>query len=223
MPPALPRVALVLSGCGVHDGSEIHEAVLALLALDRAGASVVFAAPNTSQTVVFNHYTGEPNRFETRNVLVESGRIARGAAVDLAALGARDLDAAVFPGGYGATRNLCDHATRGHDATVHAEVARLIRELHGARKPMAFLCTSPILAARVLGASAHPLLTVGRDSAVAQDLVAWGARHRDADARGVVIDRDNRIVSTPAYMLPSRVSEVADGIDRAVRAVLEMV
>ena len=218
-----PRVALVLSGCGVHDGSEIHESVLALLALDRAGAKVVCAAPNVALPHVVNHFTGELAPFDTRNALVESARIARGNVVDLASLVVADLDAAVFPGGYGATKVLSDYAVRARDAQVHPGVAALLRAMHAARKPMALLCTAPLLAARVLGPTAHPVLTVGRDSAVAQDVTAWGARHEARDARGIVVDRDNKLVSTPAYMVASRISEAADGIDKAIRAMLELI
>jgi enhancing lycopene biosynthesis protein 2 len=221
MPLPTRRVALVLSGCGVHDGSEIHESVLCLLALDRAGARVVCAAPNAPQHHVVDHYSGEINCYETRNALVESARIARGAITDLAALRARDLDAAVFPGGYGATKTLSDYAFRVRSAQVHPEVARLVRELHAARKPMAFLCTAPLIAARVLG-GARPRLTIGTDAAVAADLEAWGAQHEPCDVRGLVVDREHKLVSTPAYMLASRIGEAAEGIERAVRAMLEL-
>lgn len=222
MAPPTRRVALILSGCGVHDGTEIQEAVLALVALDRAGAKVLCAAPNVAQPHVVNHFTGEIAAAESRNTLVESARIARGSVVDLASMNIRDIDAAVFPGGFGVTKTLSDYATRGRDAKVQPDVARLITAMHGARKPMALLCTAPILAARVLSGS-HPLLTIGRDSAIAADLESWGARHEGCDARGLVVDRDNRIVTSPAYMLAGRISEAADGIERAIRAMLELV
>lgn len=218
-----PRVVVVLSGCGAHDGSEIHESVLALLALDRAGARVVCAAPNVAQPHVVDHYTGEIAAHESRNALVESARIARGAAVDLAGIAARDFDAAVFPGGFGATKVLSDYARRAREMTVLPAVAALLREMHAARKPVALLCTAPLLAARVLGPTAHPVVTAGRDAAVADDVRAWGARHEARDARGVVVDRENKLVTTPAYMVATRISEAAEGIDRAIRALIELV
>jgi enhancing lycopene biosynthesis protein 2 len=221
MPPRQRRVAVVLSGSGVHDGSEIQEAVLCLLALDRVGASVVCAAPNAAQPQVVNHLTGEVNGYETRNALVESARIARGAALDLAALEVTALSAAVFPGGYGATKTLCDYAFRGRDARVHPDVLRFVRAMHAARKPLAFLCTAPVVAARALG-DARPTLTIGADAAMAADLEAMGAAHHGAGVRDVVVDRDNKLVSSPAYMVGTRIADVADGIDRAIRALLEL-
>lgn len=222
MSPSNPRVAVILSGCGVHDGSEIHESVAALLALDRAGARLVCAAPNVPQPHVINHLTGEINPHDSRNVLVESARIARGSVVDLATVRVTDIDAAVFPGGYGAAKTLSDYASRGRDAQVHPEVARLVREMHAARKPMAFFCIAPVLAARVLG-EFHPRITIGTDAAVAADLEAWGARHQSCQVQDIVVDHEHKIVSTPAYMLATRISEVAAGIERAVRAMLEMI
>lgn len=216
-----PRVGLLLSGCGVHDGSEIHEAVLALLALDRAGASVTCLAPNMAQHHVIDHQRGEVSAHETRNVLSEAARIARGPVTDLAQVHARDLDALVLPGGFGAAKNLSDYAFRGREMQVHADVARLVREMHDAKKPMAFLCVAPVIAARVLGAS-HPVLTIGRDVSTAADLTSWGAVHEAAEARGVVVDRVQRIVSTPAYMLATHIGDVAQGIEQAVRAMLEL-
>jgi enhancing lycopene biosynthesis protein 2 len=212
---------LLLAGCGVHDGSEVHEAVLAMLTLDRAGATIVCTAPNVPLREVIDHQTGERNRHDTRAVLSESARIARGPVTDVAKLRATDLDALVVPGGYGTVKNLSDYAIAGRSAVVHTEVARLIREMHAARKPMAFLCTAPVIAARVLAAS-KPTLTIGRDVTVAGDVAAWGAQHETCDVKNIVVDRENKIVSTPAYMLAQRVSEAAEGIDRAVRALLEL-
>jgi enhancing lycopene biosynthesis protein 2 len=221
MPPPVPRGALLLSGCGVHDGSEIHEAVLAMLALDRAGARIIWTAPDTAQAHVVDHQRGEIAPNASRNVRIESARIARGPVADVADLSVRDLDALVVPGGYGVTKNLSDYAFRARAMEVHPAVAKLIRDMHDARKPMAFLCTAPVVAARVLG-RARPRLTIGRDIAVAEDIASFGAIHEPADARGIVVDREQRIVSTPAYMLAQRISDAAVGIDQAIRAMLEL-
>jgi enhancing lycopene biosynthesis protein 2 len=226
-PPAVPSrrppiVAVLLAGCGVHDGSEVHETVLALLALERAGARALCTAPNVPQGRVINHATGEPSTYETRSVLVESARLARGPVADLATVTPRDFDALFVPGGYGVTTTLCDYAARGRGAAVLPDVARVIRDAHAARKPMAFVCTAPVLAARVLGAS-RPTLTIGQDAALAADLEAWGAVHRACDARNIVVDREQRVVSSPAYLLARGVADAAHGIDRAVRALLELV
>ena len=216
-----PRVAVLLSGCGVHDGSEIQETVLALLALDRAGARVIAIAPDIAQTHVVDHQRGEIASHETRNARIESARIVRGPVADLAKITVSDFDALLVPGGFGATKTLSDYAFRARAMQVNPDVARIIRETHAARKPLAFLCTAPILAARVLGAK-HPTLTIGRDTAIADDLVAWGAIHEATDARGIVVDREQRIVSTPAYMVGEHIVDVAHGIDHAVRAMLEL-
>ncbi len=222
MPLPAPRVALVLSGCGVHDGTEIHEAVLALLALDRLGAKVLHVAPDALQSHVVDHQRGDVVSNEARNVRTESARIARGPVGDLAELDVKQIDALVFPGGFGATKNLSDYAMRARGVAVHPAVVRAIQATHAARKPMAFLCTAPILAAKVLGAAHHPLLTIGRDAAIADDLASFGAKHESTDARGIVVDRENRIVTTPAYMLAQRIGDAAHGIDLAMRAMLEM-
>ncbi|MCW8859532.1 MAG: isoprenoid biosynthesis glyoxalase ElbB, partial [Deltaproteobacteria bacterium] len=146
----MAKVGIILSGCGVYDGSEIHETVITLLALDRAGAEVVMMAPDMEQAVV-NHLTGETVEGLSRNVLEESARIARGNISDIANIKASDMDALFIPGGFGAAKNLCDFAFKGPDCDVHPEVARLIREILAAKKPLAAVCIAPALVAKVLG------------------------------------------------------------------------
>lgn len=215
------RIGVVLSGCGVYDGSEIHEAVATLLALDRRGAEAVCCAPDVPQMHVVDHLTGQVAPGESRNVLVESARIARGKVVDVARVRSSELDGLVLPGGFGAAKNLCDFAVKGKDCTVHPEVARLVREVHAAGKPVAAVCIAPALLARVLGAE-KPELTIGNDAGTAAALEAMGARHVACPVRATVVDRERRLVTTPAYMLAGRISEAADGIDAAVGALLEM-
>ena len=130
----MTTVGVILSGCGFRDGTEIREAVLALLALDRAGAQVRCFAPDIPQAVVIDHWRGKPVPAETRNVLVESARIARGKIEDVRLARAKDLDALVLPGGFGAAMNLSTFASHAADATVNAEVARIVREMHAAKK-----------------------------------------------------------------------------------------
>jgi enhancing lycopene biosynthesis protein 2 len=216
-----PRVGVLLSGCGFQDGAEIHESVLTLLALDRAGAEVACFAPDVAQTVVVNHATGEATK-ESRNVLVESARIARGDVRDVAQARARDLDALVLPGGFGAALNLSDFATKGAACTVHPEVARLLREMHAAGKPIGAICIAPAVLARALG-PAHPRLTIGDDVATAAGLTACGAVHVACPVDRFVVDEVNRIVSTPAYMLGPTIRHVAQGIERCVGEVLRLV
>lgn len=217
---AAARVGVVLSGCGFQDGAEIHESVLTLLALDRAGAEVRCFAPDVEQAVVVDHRTGETVK-ERRNVLVESARIARGRIQDVKEAKAKDLDAVVLPGGFGAALNLSNFATKGASCDVHPEVARLLREMHAAKKPIGAICIAPAVVARALGAS-HPRLTIGHDPGTAKALTACGAVHEDCPVDRFVVDRDHRIVSTPAYMLGPSIRHVAEGIERCVAEVLAM-
>lgn len=216
------NVGVLLSGCGFLDGAEISESVLTLLALDRRSANAICIAPRGPQASVVDHLRGEPVAGATRDVLTEAARIARGRIRDLAEVQAKDLDALVMPGGYGAAKNLCDFASKGAACTPHPEAARLLREMHAAKKPIGAICISPALVAAVLGRSAAPTLTVGEASGAAAAIEAMGAKHRASPVTECVVDEANRIVTTPAYMYDARVADVATGIDKLVAAVLAM-
>lgn len=215
------KVGVILSGCGVYDGAEIHESVVTLLALDRHGAEAVICAPNAPQMHVVNHLTGEVAEGETRNVLVESARVARGAIRDVADVAAAELDALILPGGFGAAKNLCDFAVAGPECSVHPQVARLVREVHAQGKPVAAVCIAPALVARLLGEES-PELTIGTDADTASALESMGAKHVACPVREIVVDERRKLISTPAYMLAGRISETADGIERTVAKLLEM-
>jgi len=217
------KIGVVLSGCGVYDGSEIHEAVITLLAIDRAGAEAVCMAPDVEQMHVVNHLTGEVAGGERRNVLVESARIARGKIKNIKEVKASDLDALFLPGGFGAAKNLCDFAVKGASCDVQPEVARLVREVVKAKKPLAAVCIAPALVSRVLGNEklAHKL-TIGTDPGTAEALERMGSEHVNCPVREFVVDKENKLVSTPAYMLAGRISEAAEGIEKTVKALLEM-
>ncbi len=217
------NVGVLLSGCGFLDGSEISEAVLTLLALDRRGAAVTCIAPRGPQASVVDHARGEAVAGASRDVLVEAARIARGRIRDLAEVKATQVDALVMPGGFGAAKNLCDFASRGAGAVAHPEVARLLRELHAAKKPIGAICIAPALVACVLGRSAAPLLTVGEDGEAAAAITKMGAKHRVSPVTDCVVDEQNRIVTTPAYMCDARLGDIATGIDKLVAVVLAMV
>jgi enhancing lycopene biosynthesis protein 2 len=212
------RVGVVLAGSGVYDGSEIHEAVLTLLALDKAGADVLICAPNKDQAHVINHLTGDVMN-ETRNVLVEAARIARGEITDLAEVGAEDIDALVFPGGFGAVKNLCDFAFAGTDMQVDEGVTRLVAAMRAAGKPIGFICISPAIAAKLIPGVK---LTLGAacDASVAAE--AMGAQHEVTDVAGCVVDAEHKVVSTGAYMIGPWVAAVAKGIDALVDEVLAL-
>ncbi len=214
------KIGVVLSGCGVYDGSEIHEAVFTLLAIDRYGAEAVCMAPNAEFPCV-NHLTGQ-NAEGTRNALVEGARIARGKIRDMAEVTAADIDALIFPGGFGAAKNLCDFGVKGAEAEVLPELLRLLKEVMAAKKPIGAICIAPALLAAALGREYAPLLTIGTDEGTAAAINRTGSNHVNCPVTEFVVDEKNRIVSTPAYMLASRISEAYEGIDKAVKKVISM-
>ncbi|MFO1520171.1 MAG: isoprenoid biosynthesis glyoxalase ElbB [bacterium] len=216
----MKKIGVVLSGCGVKDGSEIHEAVATLLAIDRAGAQAVCLAPNTELEEI-NHLNNEPTG-KKRNVLQESARIARGNIQDIAKVKASDLDAIVFPGGFGAAKNLSDFAVKGHQAQALPEVTRLVREMSAAKKPIGAICIAPAAIAAILGKEVHPVLTIGTDPGTAGALEKLGAKHQSCPVKEFVVDEKNKVVSTPAYMLANHISEVFEGIEKLVKEVVRM-
>jgi len=218
----MKKVAVVLSGAGVFDGAEIHESVITLLALDRQGAEIHIFAPNIPQMHVINHYAQQPTD-ESRNVLVESARIARGEIKDLAEANAKNFDAVIFPGGFGAAKNLCDFAVKGTDCTVNPAVEKFVTDALKAGKVMGFICIAPALMAKVAGnIDLHPDLTIGTDKGTATAVEKFGAHHVSCPVNDIVVDEKNKIVTTPAYMLGQRISEVAEGIEKLVTKVLEL-
>lgn len=214
-------IAIILSGCGVKDGSEIHESVLTLLAVVKAGANPLFFAPNMTQTTVTNHLSAETSG-EKRNVLIESARIARGDIRDLATLKISDVDAVIFPGGFGVALNLCDFAKTGANCSVHPEAARVIQEFHAAKKPIGAICIAPALIAKVLG-SKNVKLTIGTDAGTAGALQKMGAHHENHSVDEICIDQANRVVSTPAYMSAKNIAEAEIGITKLINQVMRMI
>jgi enhancing lycopene biosynthesis protein 2 len=220
----VPKVAVCLSGCGFLDGAEIHEATLTLLCLDQAGAQILCCAPDIPQAAVVDHVRKAPAPVETRNVLVEAARIARGNIQNLAHVTAAQIDAIIFPGGFGAATNLCNFAQKGPKCTVNPEVERLVLECIEARKPIGAICIAPAMLARVLGNNGvKARLTIGTDPDTAGAIKAMGQLHIDCPVGDHVVDEDNRIVTTPAYMLGKGPADVYDGIRKCVAALLKMI
>lgn len=215
----MKTIAVILSGCGVYDGAEIHEATLSLYSIAKAGCTYRIFAPDIDQHHVINHITGEEMN-ETRNVLVESARIARGAISPLSDFVAADFEALLLPGGFGAAKNLSDWAFKGPDAAINQEVSDAINCMHQAGKPIAALCISPVLLAKVLG---DVELTIGQDEATAAGVEAVGAKHVNTGHGEVVIDRKNKIATTPCYMLDANIEQIAIGADNVVKAMLDLV
>ena len=214
-----PNIAVVLSGCGVYDGAEIHESTLTLLALDKQGASYQCFAPNVEQAHVINHLNGEATE-ESRNVLVESARIARGDIKDLKDFSADDFDAVIFPGGFGAAKNLSSFAFDGADCSVNDDVAAAVKAVHGAGKPMGALCIAPAMMAKLFEGAK---VTIGSDPGTAEAIETMGGHHMATTHGEIVIDDNLRLVTSPCYMLDATISQIADGTENAVRTLLDMV
>ena len=218
----MKTIGVVLSGCGVFDGAEIHESVITLLALDRSGAKAVCFAPNTEQMHVVDHLSGEATA-ENRNVLVESARIARGEISDLATAKAEELDGLIIPGGFGAAKNLCDFAVAGSEAKPHPEVARIVVEMMRASKPVAAVCIAPALIAAICrDAGIECSVTIGADADTAGAIEAMGANHAECPVSEFRVDEANKLITSPAYMLAGSISEAAEGIERTVEELLRL-
>lgn len=213
----MKKVGVILSGSGVYDGSEIHEAVLTLLAIARNNAQAVCFAPDKSQSDVVNHLTGELMA-ESRNVLIESARIARGKVLPLAQASENDLDALIVPGGFGAAKNLSNFASQGSDCVVDSALKALVRQMHQAGKPLGFICIAPAMLPAIFD---FPLrLTIGTDVDTAEVLEEMGAEHVPCPVDDIVVDEENKVVTTPAYMLAEDIAQAASGIEKLVARVL---
>lgn len=214
----MKKFAVVLSGCGVFDGAEIHEATLSLLAIARNGCSYEIFAPDRNQHHVINHITGEEMN-ETRNVLVESARIARGNIRKLQEFQASEFDALLFPGGFGAAKNLSSWAFDGAEANILPEVEEAILSMTALKKPVGAMCISPVILAKVLG-KVH--LTIGNDESTIDAMESLGSSHVYTTHGEVVVDPDHNLVSTPCYMLDATIDQIAEGADNIVDALLKM-
>ncbi|NQV37961.1 MAG: isoprenoid biosynthesis glyoxalase ElbB [Candidatus Marinimicrobia bacterium] len=220
----MPKVGIVLSGSGYLDGAEIQESVLTMLALDRAGAEMIYMAPDIDQLHVVNHQTGKEVEGASRNVLVESARITRGNVHAIGTINSDDLDALIFPGGFGVAKNLCDYAMVGADCQVDPVIENLAIKMHNAGKPIGVMCIAPAMMARILGNQGLKSdLTIGSDEGTANDINTMGGNHITCSVREIVVDKENKVVSTPAYMEAQCISEAADGIEKLVSEVLALI
>ncbi len=212
------KIAVILSGCGHQDGAEIHEATLTLWAIHKHGADYQCFAPNIDQHHVLNHITGQ-EMAEQRNVLIESARIARGNILDLAEFNADTVDGLIIPGGFGAAKNLCTYAFDGSDCSVNKDVENAVKTMYAAGKPIGALCIAPVILARILD---NVELTIGQDEATAKNITKMGGRHTTTLQGEITVDTDNKLVTTPCYMLDSRVDQIGQGADKLVEAMLEL-
>jgi enhancing lycopene biosynthesis protein 2 len=214
----MKKFAVVLSGCGVFDGAEIHEATLSLLSIAKQGGSYQVFAPDIRQHHVINHLNGEEMQ-ETRNVLVESARIARGNISDLKDFDPGEFDGLLFPGGFGAAKNLSTWAFEGANSTVLPLVEKAIQGMVGMGKPIGALCISPVILAKVLGAVN---LTIGNDEGTAGAMESLGATHVHTTHGEVVVDKKHKLVTTPCYMLDATIVQIAEGADNVVKTMLRL-
>jgi enhancing lycopene biosynthesis protein 2 len=213
------KFAVILSGCGVYDGAEIHEAVLTLLAIASNGAEYQIFAPDIQQHHVKNHLTGEEMN-ETRNVLVESARIARGKINPLSELKTEYFDAIIFPGGFGVAKNLSNYAFKGADLTVNPQVEKTVKSAYQNGKPIGVMCIAPVIIPKILG---NAEVTIGSNAETAANIEKLGGRHIKTTHGGVVVDEKFKIVSTPCYMLDATIDQIAEGADNLVKAVMKLV
>lgn len=218
----MPKIGIILSGCGVLDGSEIHESVIAMLCLDQQGAAYQCMAPDKTFQVV-DHRTRQPVPGETRNVLTEAARIARGNILSLTQVKGKEYDGFILPGGYGAAKNLSTFATDGAHCEADPQVTRVLVEAHKAGRPIGLICIAPAVGARIFGQTLHPTLTIGYDKSTAASLEKMGARHSACGVHEFCVDEANRIVSTPAYMEAKTIKDVYVGVNRLVERLLAMI
>lgn len=225
------KIGVLLSGCGVYDGAEIQEAVLTLLAIEEIDAEAVCISINRDQHHVINHVNGE-EMDESRNMLIESARIARGNIKDINDVDPADIDALIIPGGFGSAKNFTTWAFSGPDGDILPEVKLLLVNLVNIAKPIAALCVSPVVLAKALeGSTYSPLLTIGTDQEPSEydikgftsGLESTGMKTEMRSVREITIDKHNKIVTAPCYMMEASISDVRKNIRTAVEALRDLI
>jgi enhancing lycopene biosynthesis protein 2 len=213
----MKKFAVILSGCGVFDGAEIHEATLSMYAIKKQGADYDVFAPDIMQHHVVNHITGDEMP-EARNVLVESARIARGKIQPLSKFNPAEFDALLLPGGFGAAKNLSTFAFDGPDCKVNTDVEKAVKGIYEAGKPIGALCIAPVLLAKILGKGD---LTIGQDKGTAEAVEKLGAHHKNTVHGEVVFDKENKLFTTPCYMLEANIAQIGEGAENIIKSMLE--
>ena len=217
------KIGVIIAGCGAQDGTEIHEAVITLLALDKAGVKVIIMAPDMDQFHVINHFNHETED-QSRNTLVEASRIARGEIIPVSAIGGEEIDALIFPGGTGMAKNIFDYAMVGSDCNVIPDVQKLTIELLESGKPIGAICIAPVMIAKILQSiGKNGILTGGYDKKITKDIEIMGIDTKQVGAKEIVVDELNKIVSTPAYVETNSIAEVAIGVEKLVKKIIEMI
>lgn len=219
----MKKVAVVLAGCGVEDGSEIHESVVTLLNLKRNNAEYTCFAPNKEQYHVINHKTSKSIENENRNMMVESARISRGEIKDLKEYNPDDFDALIFPGGFGVAKNLFTYAVDGVECEIDPVVEKAILDTREANKTIGAICISPLLVARAFkDSNIKPKVTVGTGKDLINAVKKMGGIPEKREVDEICYDDVNKIVSTPAYTIAKDISEAASGIEKLIKKVIEI-
>ena len=213
----MKKFAVILSGCGVYDGSEIHEATLTLLAIHNNECEYQCFAPDIDQFHVINHITGE-DMPEKRNVLIESARISRGNIKSLYEFKVEDYDAIILPGGFGAAKNLSSYAFDGVNSKVLPELKEILIKMHIAKKPIGAMCISPVIIANVLK---NTTLTIGNDESTARNIESMGSTHLKTSHGEVMADKLNMVFTTPCYMLDSNLVDIYDGANNLIESIID--
>jgi enhancing lycopene biosynthesis protein 2 len=214
----MKKFAVIIAGCGVYDGAEIHEAVMTLWAIDKLGHQYDIFAPDIPQHHVMNHLTGEPMA-EHRNVLVESARIARGKIKALDKLIPEYYDALVLPGGFGVAKNLSTFAFEGAHCDINPDVDRVVKHFAASGKPIGGLCIAPAILAVILR---EVTVTIGKDPGTIEQILKTGAKHEITTHAEVYFDEETNLFTTPAYMLDASISQIADGAEAIIGAMVEL-
>lgn len=212
------KFAIILSGSGVFDGSEIHEATMTMFAIVKNGGTYDIFAPDIDQHHVINHITGEEMP-EKRNVMVEAARIARGKISSVTDYNADNYDGLLFPGGFGAAKNLCTYAFDGVNCNVLPEIEKAIKDTVVAKKPIGALCIAPMLITKVLG---DVEVTIGQDKATAAHIQELGGRHINSHHGDVIVDTKFKVATTPCYMLDATIKDIAEDAENVILFMLEM-
>ena len=206
--------AVILSGCGQHDGSETHEVITTLLSIEQENHQWFAYAPDRTQSRVIDHLTNKESVSESREILLESARLTRGKIKPLSEIKLENIDAIIFPGGFGAVTNWCNWLSAGTDFVIEPDIAKLVMNSKERNLPMGFICIAPVMIAKLF---TNPILTIGNDKLIAEKLESLGATHIECSATEVVVDEKNMLVSTPANMLASNLLELHSGIRKLVQ------
>ncbi|MDY0132907.1 MAG: isoprenoid biosynthesis glyoxalase ElbB [Desulforegulaceae bacterium] len=216
----MKSIGIILSGCGVNDGTEVHEAVITMLCLDQKNADISYFAPDINQANVINH-SNQELMSESRNIKIESARISRGNIKDIKSADSDKLDALILPGGAGAIKNFSKIFDNPASPEINQDVSNLVKKMHSKKKPIGSICISPLLIAAILG-NFNPELTIGNDINTAQMIEKFGGVHKNCSFDSIITDEKNLLVSTPAYMVSTGPAQVYQGISKLVDKIFEL-